>query len=162
VVVVGVIIGFIMAIATVSDIALTRLAAASAATGPAANPRRTAECLRLPDAAELVAQRRPGLAAVAIIAVLVTAYAFALEGHLQWRQPLTEAQSAAGPIADPNGVPWQPWSAAALAKEKCYDGTPNRNYADRPCATNQSTDEIERPAGEPVGQCRTSWVGASG
>ena len=66
---------------------------------------------------------RPGLATVAIIAVLVTAYAFALEGHLQWRQPLSQAQSAAGPIADPNGVPWQPWSSAAVARARA-EGRP--------------------------------------
>ena len=61
---------------------------------------------------------RPGIATVAILVVLVTAYAFALEGHLQWRYPLTQSQSGAAPIREANGVPWEPWSPAAVAQAR--------------------------------------------
>jgi thiol:disulfide interchange protein DsbD len=61
---------------------------------------------------------RPAIAAVAILVVLVTAYAFALEGHLQWRHPLIQSQSGATPIREANGVPWEPWSPAAIAQAR--------------------------------------------
>jgi thiol:disulfide interchange protein DsbD len=50
--------------------------------------------------------------------MLVTAYIFALEAHLQWRHPLTQAQSGAAPIREANGVPWEPWSPAAVARAR--------------------------------------------
>ena len=66
---------------------------------------------------------RRGLAAVAIGVVLVTAYGFALESNLQWRHPLTQSQAAAGLVVDPNGVPWQAWSPAAVAQARA-EGRP--------------------------------------
>jgi thiol:disulfide interchange protein len=61
---------------------------------------------------------RPAIAVAAILAVLLTAYTFALEGHLQWRYPLTQSQSGATPIREANGVPWEPWSPAAVAQAR--------------------------------------------
>jgi thiol:disulfide interchange protein len=61
---------------------------------------------------------RPVIAGVAIAAVLVTGYLFALEGHLQWRHPLSQAQAGAAPIAEAGGVPWQLWSPAAVAQAR--------------------------------------------
>ena len=66
---------------------------------------------------------RPILAAVAIVAVLATAYGFALESNLQWRHPLTQTQSSTAPIRDPDGVPWQAWSPAAVAQARA-EGRP--------------------------------------
>jgi thiol:disulfide interchange protein DsbD len=61
---------------------------------------------------------QPVIAAAAMIAVLLTAYTFVLERSLQWRHPLTAAQSGATPIREANGVPWEPWSPAAVAQAR--------------------------------------------
>ncbi|HVM50103.1 MAG TPA: protein-disulfide reductase DsbD domain-containing protein [Candidatus Acidoferrum sp.] len=61
---------------------------------------------------------RPVLALAAILAVLLAAYTFALEGHLQWRRPLTESAPGSTPTREANGVAWEPWSPAALAQAR--------------------------------------------
>ena len=61
---------------------------------------------------------RPVLATAAILLVLFTGYAFALEGHLKWREPIASEQSARGELAEAGGVRWQPWSVAAVAKAR--------------------------------------------
>jgi thiol:disulfide interchange protein DsbD len=61
---------------------------------------------------------KPGIALAAILVMLVTGYMFALEAHLQWRHPLTQAQSGAAPIREANGVPWEAWSPAAVAQAR--------------------------------------------
>jgi thiol:disulfide interchange protein len=61
---------------------------------------------------------RPGLALAVILVMLLTGYLFALEAHLQWRHPLTQAQSDATPIREENGVPWERWSPAAVTQAR--------------------------------------------
>jgi thiol:disulfide interchange protein DsbD len=61
---------------------------------------------------------RPAVAAVAIVAVLVTGYFWGLESNLEWRHPMTQTQSTAPQAVDPNGVPWQPWSSEAVEKAR--------------------------------------------
>lgn len=59
----------------------------------------------------------PGLATVAIALVLAVGYIFVLQDHLRWREPLTHIESAALET-DPGGLPWQPWSPAAVAQAR--------------------------------------------
>jgi thiol:disulfide interchange protein DsbD len=61
---------------------------------------------------------RPGLALVAIILVLLTGYAYALEEHLRWREPVTEDSPAAPTGREPGGVSWQRWSVAAVEQAR--------------------------------------------
>ncbi len=58
----------------------------------------------------------PGLAWAAVLLILVTGYVFALEHHLRWREPFTEANFAIAGEQEPNGIRWQPWSPAAVAQ----------------------------------------------
>ncbi|MFM1767689.1 MAG: hypothetical protein RJA22_218 [Verrucomicrobiota bacterium] len=58
--------------------------------------------------------RRRGLAGALALLLAAGGYAVALEAKLHWRSPAPPA--AAGPVtADPQGIPWQPWSAEAVA-----------------------------------------------
>lgn len=61
---------------------------------------------------------RPVLAGAAILSVLLGGYAFALEGHLRWREPLTQDTSAKSAEREVNGEPWQPWSGEAVARAR--------------------------------------------
>jgi len=61
-------------------------------------------------------QKRKGLAMILSLLFLAGGYALALEKQLQWRHP---PKLTAGVIAtDPDGIQWQPWSAAAVAKAR--------------------------------------------
>jgi thiol:disulfide interchange protein/DsbC/DsbD-like thiol-disulfide interchange protein len=60
---------------------------------------------------------RPALAGAAVIILLLGGYLVVLEGHLRWREPVTEA-SAKALDADPGGIPWQPWSPQAVAQAR--------------------------------------------
>jgi thiol:disulfide interchange protein DsbD len=61
---------------------------------------------------------RPVFAGAFIAAILVAAYAFALEGHLRWRQPVSQTAKADNPENEPGGIPWQRWTPAAVAKAR--------------------------------------------
>jgi thiol:disulfide interchange protein len=61
---------------------------------------------------------RPGLAWAAVLLILGTGYLVALEGHLRWREPLTQDSSSFAGEQEPNGIPWQPWSTAAVAQAR--------------------------------------------
>lgn len=61
---------------------------------------------------------RPVLATIAILLVLVAGYAYALEGHLKLRDPITQEQAARQNPAEQGGVAWQPWSVAAVAQAR--------------------------------------------
>jgi thiol:disulfide interchange protein len=61
---------------------------------------------------------RPVLAAAAIVLVLFAGYAYALEGHLHWREPVTQDKSTNSSEREANGVPWEPWSPAAVARAR--------------------------------------------
>jgi thiol:disulfide interchange protein DsbD len=57
---------------------------------------------------------RPVLAAAAIVIVLFAGYAYALEGHLRWREPITKDTPTGSAERETGGVPWEPWSVAAV------------------------------------------------
>jgi len=61
---------------------------------------------------------RPGVAAVCALLVLVTAYVYALEGHLRWRQPSEGKASDTTSQQEPGGIAWEPWSVAAVQKAR--------------------------------------------
>jgi thiol:disulfide interchange protein len=60
----------------------------------------------------------PGISVAALLAVLAAGYFFALEGHLRWREPSTNTNSNVALAQDPNGIPWQAWTPAALAQAR--------------------------------------------
>jgi thiol:disulfide interchange protein DsbD len=59
---------------------------------------------------------RPVLAGAAIVLVLFGGYVYALEDHLRWRDPVTRDQAANTSEREANGVAWEPWSLAAVAR----------------------------------------------
>jgi thiol:disulfide interchange protein DsbD len=59
--------------------------------------------------------KRRGLAVAFILALLFAGYAFALEREMQWRNPVDEATAARQSKVAPRGVPWENWSADAVA-----------------------------------------------
>jgi len=56
----------------------------------------------------------PGIAMVALLCVLGTAYLFILEGNLRWREPSSESGVASGAQHKPKGIAWERWSRAAV------------------------------------------------
>jgi thiol:disulfide interchange protein len=63
------------------------------------------------------------IAWAAVLALLVGGYAYALEGQLQWRSPEGGGEAVGALKESPEGIDWQRWSAAALAKAR-EDGHP--------------------------------------
>ena len=61
---------------------------------------------------------RQGLALAAMLLVLITGYAYALEGHLRWRDPITTGTPSSPTEREPGGVAWEPWSNAAVQKAR--------------------------------------------
>lgn len=60
-----------------------------------------------------------GLAFAVVLALLITDYAYALEGHLHWREMMTDKDATASLIdTSTNGVAWQPWSPQAIAQAR--------------------------------------------
>lgn len=59
-------------------------------------------------------RRHPGLALSLVIVVLVAGYAYALESHLRWREPILPGDSKIALDQQPNGIKWQPWSVNAV------------------------------------------------
>jgi thiol:disulfide interchange protein DsbD len=59
-------------------------------------------------------RRHPGLALSLVIVVLVAGYAYALESHLRWREPILPGDSKIALDQQPNGMKWQPWSVNAV------------------------------------------------
>jgi thiol:disulfide interchange protein len=59
-----------------------------------------------------------GIALAVVLVSLVGSYAFALEGQLHWREPVTEADPA-GPLKESaNGIAWQRWSPEAVTQAR--------------------------------------------
>ncbi len=62
---------------------------------------------------------RRAMSLVIVLLLLAGGYAYAVEKKLRWREPVADKESTRGSatIKDaPDGVAWQPWSAAAVAK----------------------------------------------
>ncbi|HEY5912684.1 MAG TPA: protein-disulfide reductase DsbD domain-containing protein [Verrucomicrobiae bacterium] len=57
-----------------------------------------------------------GIAIAAAVAILAGGYAFALEDHLRWRQPVGQGTSTVE--NEPGGIQWQRWTPAAVAEAR--------------------------------------------
>ena len=60
-------------------------------------------------------ERRRGLAALTLGALLVTGYLWPLEEQLRWRSPERRNEARSSVQHAPAGYPWQSWSAEAVA-----------------------------------------------
>ncbi len=61
---------------------------------------------------------RRGLAMVISAVLLGGAYAYALEGQLNWRNPTPPAQNGSVTKHSPDGIDWLPWSHEAIAQAR--------------------------------------------
>ncbi|HTL57963.1 MAG TPA: protein-disulfide reductase DsbD domain-containing protein [Candidatus Limnocylindrales bacterium] len=61
---------------------------------------------------------RRTLATAAIIVLLLGGYLIVLEGHLRWRQPMTQGGNTTSVANEPGGIPWHPWSPEAVAQAR--------------------------------------------
>jgi thiol:disulfide interchange protein DsbD len=57
-------------------------------------------------------------AVITVSAMLVGAYAFALENQLRWREPLVPIKNGSGLVHDTGGIAWQTWSPEALMQAR--------------------------------------------
>ena len=78
---------------------------------------------------------RPALAIIAILLILVTAYGYALEGHLHWREPILQDKPSASAEQEPGGIAWQPWSLAAIEKARAEHRPVLVDFTARWCLT---------------------------
>ncbi len=60
---------------------------------------------------------RPGMAIAALLTILAGGYAFALESHLRWREPVAPGSSVASENQR-GGIPWQRWTPGAVAEAR--------------------------------------------
>ena len=63
-------------------------------------------------------EARRGLAMGLSLLLAGSAYAYALEGQLHWRNPAKPAEAGAIPKSGAEGIDWQPWSLEAAAKAR--------------------------------------------
>jgi thiol:disulfide interchange protein DsbD len=61
---------------------------------------------------------RRGLALAIALILLIGGYAYALENQLNWRAPITIADTTGPLINSPDGIDWQRWSPEAVAKAR--------------------------------------------
>jgi thiol:disulfide interchange protein len=63
-----------------------------------------------------LSRKWPGMAATLIL--LAAAYLFALEGQLDWRNPLAATEMQQASQKQDGGIAWQPWSPAAVTEAR--------------------------------------------
>jgi thiol:disulfide interchange protein DsbD len=61
---------------------------------------------------------RRGLALVIALILLIGGYAYALESQLNWRAPITVADTTGSLRNSPNGINWQQWTPEAIAQAR--------------------------------------------
>jgi thiol:disulfide interchange protein DsbD len=61
---------------------------------------------------------RRGLALAIALILLIGGYAYALENQLNWRAPMTIADTTGSLKNSPNGIDWQRWTPEAVAKAR--------------------------------------------
>jgi thiol:disulfide interchange protein DsbD len=61
---------------------------------------------------------RKGVALAIVLILVIGGYAFALENQLNWRAPVTAADTTGLLKESPDGIAWQRWSPEALAKAR--------------------------------------------
>jgi len=60
-----------------------------------------------------------GVAFAIILVLLIGGYAYALEGHLRWREMATDKDASASLIdASTDGVAWKPWTPEAITRAR--------------------------------------------
>jgi thiol:disulfide interchange protein DsbD len=59
-----------------------------------------------------------GIATAVVLILLVGGYAYALEGHLHWRQMMSEKGADNSLIDTAKGLVWKPWSPEAVAQAR--------------------------------------------
>ena len=63
-------------------------------------------------------RKRRGLALAVTLVLLIGGYAYALENQLRWREAVAEPSATGSLKESPEGIDWQPWSPAAVAKAR--------------------------------------------
>jgi len=84
-----------------------------------------------------------GLAMAVSIALFVIAYAFVLEGELDWRHPMAVTPGSGKLSAAPEGIDWQPWSPEAIAAARATGRPVLVDFTAKWCLTCQT---VVRPA----------------
>jgi thiol:disulfide interchange protein DsbD len=62
--------------------------------------------------------RRQAVATIVSLALLAVGYAYAIEGGLHWREPLSETASEPTAKETPRGISWQKWSREAVTQAR--------------------------------------------
>jgi thiol:disulfide interchange protein len=87
---------------------------------------------------------RRGLALGVALVLLVGGYASVMEGRLHWRSPAPVEMAGTGSLKEgPDGVDWQPWSLAAVAKARAEGRPVLVDFTARWCLT---CNTIVKPA----------------
>jgi thiol:disulfide interchange protein len=64
-------------------------------------------------------RKAKGLACAIVLVLLITDYAYALEGHLHWREMFVDSNGSASLIdSSTNGVTWKAWSPEAITQAR--------------------------------------------
>lgn len=63
-------------------------------------------------------QKARGAGLAAALLLVAAGYVYALESQLRWRKPVEQALAAASLKETPDGIDWQPWSPAAVARAR--------------------------------------------
>jgi thiol:disulfide interchange protein DsbD len=63
-------------------------------------------------------EKRRGVAAATLVALLLTGYLWPLDAQLRWRSPEKNTDAHTFLKHAPEGFPWQPWSPEAVAKAR--------------------------------------------
>jgi len=86
---------------------------------------------------------RRGLAMAVSVALFVIAYAFVLEGELDWRHPAAATPGSGKLSAAPEGIDWQPWSPEAIQAARATGRPVLVDFTAKWCLTCQT---VVRPA----------------
>jgi len=91
--------------------------------------------------------KRRALAGVIAALLLVTGYAWALDGNLDWRSPVKDSTATSSLANAPKGYSWQPWSREAVAKAQSEGRPVIVDFTAKWCVTCNATVKpaLQRP-----------------